>query len=71
MVGESKPEVPWQQLSSTQLFSQMQTSCQLPELVFVFEIRAIWPPSKGKNHISIYHNFMAPQVKLTPNPNMK
>ena len=27
----------------------MQTSCQLPELVF--EIRAIWPPSKDKNHI--------------------
>ena len=51
MVGESKPEVPWQQLSSTQLFSQMQTSCQLPDLVFVFEIKAIWPPSKGKNHI--------------------
>ena len=38
MVGESKPNS-----------SQMQTSCQLPELVF--EIRAIWPSSKGKNHI--------------------
>ena len=27
----------------------MQMSCQLPELAI--EIRAIWPPSKGKNHL--------------------
>ena len=51
MVVESKPKVPWQQLSSTELFFQMQTSCQLPKLVFIFKIRAIWLPSKGKNHI--------------------
>ena len=51
MVRESKPEVPWQMATVVinLIFSQTQTSHQLPELDF--EIFAIWEKSEGKNHI--------------------
>ena len=49
MVRESKPESALATFVINLIFSQMQSSHQLPELVF--EIFAKWQQSRGKNHI--------------------